>query len=103
MAAGAGISPRLLHLIYFNEPFGSSFIEAKASRTRITTTRRGSIAELIDDGTTEFLVETPARVTAAIYCAGNLNRAAIRRRVVNRFSVDRVADDHGSPYRRILG
>lgn len=98
-----GSARALLHLINFDEPFGLSVIEAMASGTPVIATRRGSMPELIDHGITGFLVDTPAEVIAAIDRAGELDRAAIRRTISERFSIDRMADAYIALYRKILG
>ena len=46
----------LLHLIDFDEPFGYSVVEAMACGTPVIAYARGSMAELVDDGVTGFLV-----------------------------------------------
>ncbi len=98
-----GSARALLHLINFDEPFGLSVIEAMASGTPVIATLRGSMPELIEHGITGFLVETPAEAITAIDRAGDLDRAAIRRSVAERFSVDRMADEYVALYRAILG
>ena len=101
--AALGGARALLHLINFDEPFGLSVVEALACGTPVIATRRGSMPELIDDGVTGFLVDTPAQAVAAIERAGEIDRAACRRAVAERFSVERMADDYLALYRRILG
>ncbi|MBB6504400.1 glycosyltransferase involved in cell wall biosynthesis [Sphingomonas endophytica] len=101
--AALGRARALLHLINFDEPFGLSVIEAMACGTPVIATRRGSMPELIEDGVTGFLVDTPAEALAAIERAGEIDRAACRRAVAERFSVARMADDYIALYRRILG
>lgn len=98
-----GSARALLHLINFDEPFGLSVIEAMASGTPVIATRRGSMPELIEDGVTGFLVDTPAEALAAIERIGDIDRAAVRRAVADRFTVDRMADAYIALYRRILG
>lgn len=98
-----GSARALLHLINFDEPFGLSVVEAMASGTPVIATRRGSMPELIQDGVTGFLVDTAQEAVAAIERAGELDRAAVRRSVAERFSVDRMADDYIALYRSILG
>ncbi len=93
----------LLHLIDFDEPFGLSVIEAMACGTPVIANRRGSMPELIDDGVTGFLVDTPQQAVAAIERVGDLDRAACRRSVIDRFSVERMADRYITLYRSILG
>lgn len=92
----------LLHLINFDEPFGLSVIEAMACGTPVIATRRGSMPELIEHGVTGFLVDTPAEAVKAIERVGEIDRAACRRAVAERFSVARMADDYIALYRRIL-
>ena len=98
-----GSARALLHLINFDEPFGLSVIEAMASGTPVIATRRGSMPELIDHGVTGFLVDTPDEALAAIERADDLDRAAVRQAVADRFTVDRMADAYIALYRRILG
>lgn len=101
--AALGGARALLHLINFDEPFGLSVVEAMACGTPVIASRRGSMPELIVDGVTGFLVDTPAEAMAAIERAGDIDRAACRRHVAERFSVERMADDYLALYRRILG
>jgi glycosyltransferase involved in cell wall biosynthesis len=98
-----GSARALLHLINFDEPFGLSVAEAMASGTPVIATRRGSMPELIEDGVTGFLVDTVEQAVAAIERVGEIDRAACRRRVAERFSIDRMADDYLALYRRVLG
>ncbi|MEH3103297.1 MAG: glycosyltransferase family 4 protein [Sphingomonas phyllosphaerae] len=101
--AALGKARALLHLINFDEPFGLSVIEAMACGTPVIATRRGSMPELIEDGVTGFLVDTPEEAVAAIERAGEIDRATCRRAVAERFSVARMADEYIALYRRILG
>ena len=98
-----GSARALLHLINFAEPFGLSVIEAMACGTPVIATRRGSMPELIEHGVTGFLVDTPDEALAAIERVGEIDRAAVRRTVAERFSVDRMADAYVGLYRDILG
>ncbi|MDP1027551.1 glycosyltransferase family 4 protein [Sphingomonas sp. KR1UV-12] len=92
----------LLHLIGFDEPFGLSVVEAMACGTPVIAFARGSMPELIEDGVTGFLVDTVDQAVAAIARVDAIDRAACRRAVAERFSVDRMADDYIALYRRIL-
>ena len=93
----------LLHLIGFDEPFGLSVAEAMACGTPVIAYRRGSMPELIEDGVTGFLVDTLDEAVAAIERVGEIDRAACRARVVERFSVERMADEYLALYRRVVG
>ncbi|WP_028967006.1 glycosyltransferase family 4 protein [Sphingomonas phyllosphaerae] len=101
--AALGEARALLHLINFDEPFGLSVIEAMACGTPVIATRRGSMPELIEDGVTGFLVDTPEQAVAAIERTSDIDRAACRRAVAERFSVARMADEYIALYRNILG
>jgi glycosyltransferase involved in cell wall biosynthesis len=98
-----GHARALLHLIDFDEPFGLSVVEAMACGTPVIATRRGSMPELIDHGVTGFLVDSPAAAVDAIERAGDLDRAACRRAVAERFSVERMADAYLTLYRQVTG
>jgi glycosyltransferase involved in cell wall biosynthesis len=98
-----GEARALLHLINFDEPFGLSVIEAMACGTPVIATRRGSMPELIDHGVTGFLVDSMAEAVAAIERIEEIDRAAVRRAVADRFTVERMADQYLALYRHILG
>lgn len=101
--AALGEACALLHLINFDEPFGLSVVEAMACGTPVIANRRGSMPELIEDGITGFLVDSPADAVKAIKRARDLDRRLIRDRVSARFGVERMADDYIALYRKILG
>lgn len=93
----------LLHPIRFDEPFGFSVVEAMACGTPVIAFRRGSMEELIDDGTTGFLVDDVEGAVAAAGRAASLNRAAIRAWAVARFDVSRMVDAYLNAYAAVLG
>lgn len=97
-----GRARAMLHLINFDEPFGLSVIEAMACGTPVIAVNRGSMPELIEHGVNGFLVNSVDEAVAAIDRAGDLDRTAIRRTVVERFSVERMADAYLALYARIL-
>lgn len=97
-----GNARALLHLINFDEPFGLSVVEAMACGTPVIANRRGSMAEIIEHGVTGFLVDDMHQASNAIERAGDIDRATVRQAVVDRFSIDRMADEYLSLYRRIL-
>ncbi len=92
----------LLHLVNFDEPFGLSVIEAMACGTPVIASRRGSMPELIDDGVTGFLVDGVEQAIAAVARIDEIDRAACRRAVAARFSIDRMADAYIRLYRSII-
>jgi len=98
-----GHAAALLHLINFDEPFGLSVVEAMACGTPVIAINRGSMPELIDDGVTGFLVDSVEEAIAAVGRLGEIDRAACRRAVAERFSVERMADRYIALYRAIIG
>ena len=98
-----GQARALLHLIDFEEPFGLSVIEAMACGTPVIAYPRGSMPELIDDGVTGFLVDSFDEAVAAIERVGEIDRAACRRHVAERFTVERMADRYAALYSQLLG
>ena len=97
-----GSARALLHLINFDEPFGLSVIEAMACGTPVIAMRRGSMPELIDNGVTGFLVDSVDEAVAAIARVDEIDRAAVRRAVADRFTVDRMADNYMALYKQII-
>jgi glycosyltransferase involved in cell wall biosynthesis len=98
-----GGADALLHLISFDEPFGYSVAEATACGTPVIAFERGSMAELIEDGTTGFLVGDVGAAVAAVPRAADLDRAVIRARAVERFGVGRMVDEYVSAYEEVVG
>ncbi len=97
-----GSAAALLHLIDFAEPFGLSVIEAMACGTPVIAHPLGSLPELIEEGVNGFLVDTVAQAVAAVDRVAGIDRAACRRTVAERFTVERMVDDYRTLYARIL-
>ncbi len=92
----------LLHLIDFDEPFGFSVVEAMACGTPVIAHRRGSMGELIDDGSTGCLVSDLDGATCAVDAVTHLDRNAIRASTAERFSVSEMVDRYVAVYRAVL-
>lgn len=97
-----GHAQAMLHLINFDEPFGLSVIEAMACGTPVIAIDRGSMPELIDHGVTGMLVNSVGEAITALGPLHSIDRAAVRDAVVDRFSVDVMADRYLALYRSIL-
>ena len=98
-----GAARALLPLVNFDAPFGLSVVEALACGTPVIASARGSMPEIVDPGRTGFLVNTVEEAVAAVARLGEIDRSACRQAVVDRFSVDRMADRYLALYRQILG
>ena len=92
----------LLHLIDFDEPFGLSVVEAMACGTPVIAFDRGSMSELIVDGTTGFLVTDIRAAANAVREIAGLDRATIRATSVRCFSRDRMVDEYLAAYSRAI-
>jgi len=92
----------LLFPIDWPEPFGLSMIEAMACGTPVLACRCGSVPEIIDEGVTGSIVETPEAAISALRRVLSLDRRAIRRRFEERFSATRMAEDYIKVYRSLL-
>ena len=92
----------LLHPINFAEPFGLSVVEAMACGTPVIAFAKGSMPEVVVDGQTGFLVNSVEEAVAAVLRVPELDRAACRRHVKERFSADRMVDGYLEVYREVL-
>jgi glycosyltransferase involved in cell wall biosynthesis len=77
----------LLHLVNFDEPFGFSVVEAMACGTPVIASARGSMPEIVRDGESGFLVAGVDEAAAAVRSVQDLDRAAVRASVEQRFDV----------------
>ncbi len=94
----------LLAPIDWNEPFGLILIEAMLSGAPVVAFGRGSVPELVEQGITGFVVETLDEMADVIRPGGPLDafdRQRCRARAVERFSRDRMVDDHIALYERV--
>jgi mannose-6-phosphate isomerase-like protein (cupin superfamily) len=92
----------LLHPIRFNEPFGLSVVESMACGTPVVAFNRGSMPEIIADGVTGYLVGHTDEMVRAVARVKELDRRTCRRRVEERFSVERMVDDYVRVYEKII-
>ena len=88
--------------ISWEEPFGLVVAEALAAGTPVIATPRGSLPELVEHGVTGFLGETDEELAAFVARAGDLDRAACRRRAEERFSAERMVSDYEALYKTIV-
>jgi glycosyltransferase involved in cell wall biosynthesis len=96
-----GRAMALLFPIDWPEPFGLVMIEAMACGTPVIARPCGSVPELVEAGRTGFVVDTLDELVDAVKRVRTLDRAACRRHVEERFTVDRMVNDYESIYRSL--
>ena len=92
----------LLVPIDWPEPFGLVMIEAMACGTPVIAFNRGSVAEIVDDGLTGFVVEDELSAIAAVDRLSGLDRGEIRKVFERRFTARRMALDYLAAYRGLM-
>ena len=97
-----GKADALLFPIDWPEPFGLVMIEAMACGTPVIAFKCGSTTEVIEDGTTGYLVDTMDQAVEAAGRAHLLDRAAIRERFEQRFSAAAMARRYMDVYGDLL-
>jgi glycosyltransferase involved in cell wall biosynthesis len=85
------------------EPFGLVAIESMATGTPVVARRAGALTETIEHGHTGFLVDDEIEAELAIRFAKDLDRRVVRKRVIDRFSPRRMADEYEAAYAGLLG
>ena len=93
-----GNASALVIPIDWPEPFGLVIIEALACGTPVIAFRRGTVAELIDDGVTGFIVDDIDQAVAAVAKVKDLDRQRCRQVFEERFSVARMTRDYMQIY-----
>ena len=84
------------------EPFGLVAIEALACGTPIIARRVGALPEIIRDGIDGFFGDDVQQLASMVDRVGDLDRAAIRASVLERFSAGRMTDAYEAIYRSML-
>jgi glycosyltransferase involved in cell wall biosynthesis len=93
----------LLFPICWEEPFGMVMIEALACGTPVVTTPAGAAPEIVADGVTGYVRSGDMALVEALGRVPSIDRAACRRAVETRFSVERMVRDHVNLYEAVAG
>ena len=97
-----GNAKALLFPICWEEPFGMVLIEAMSCGTPVIAYPRGSVPEILRDGTDGFLVKTPEQAIRAIKWVDQLNRDTIRRDFESRFTANKMATAYVRAYHQVI-
>jgi glycosyltransferase involved in cell wall biosynthesis len=100
-SAFLGQARALLFPIDWPEPFGLVMIESLACGTPIVAFRGGSVAEVVEDGVTGFVVDDLAQAIDATARTHTLDRRACRDAFTRRFSSARMASAYVQLYRQL--
>jgi glycosyltransferase involved in cell wall biosynthesis len=90
----------LIFPICWQEPFGLVMIEAVACGCPVIPFRMGSVAEIIEDVVTGFVVNTVEEAIAALQKLGSLDRKLIRQRFEERFISTTMVEKYVGIYPR---
>jgi glycosyltransferase involved in cell wall biosynthesis len=92
----------LLHLNTIPERFGLVLAEANAAGVPVVAMDRGSCREVIEDGVTGFLVNNVAEAVKSLRRLPEIDRAACRHNVEQRFSINTMVEGYERIYEKIF-
>jgi glycosyltransferase involved in cell wall biosynthesis len=92
-----------LHLTTIPERFGLAMAESMATGTPVIGNNLGSVAEVVADSKTGYVVDGVEGAIGAVDRIRDISRLACRQRVEKLFSVDAMVDGYLDAYRTILG
>ncbi|MFL6269083.1 MAG: glycosyltransferase, partial [Actinomycetes bacterium] len=97
-----GRSRAVLMPISWEEPGATAAIEALACGTPVIATRRGALPEIIEHGRNGFLADDESQFARLLPRAGEIDPAACRRSVEERFSSGVMAEGYLRLYSEVL-
>jgi glycosyltransferase involved in cell wall biosynthesis len=92
----------LMFLIDWPEPFGLVMIESMACGTPVIGWRNGSVPEIIDHGTSGFIVSSMEEAEKAVENIQNISRKDVRAVFERRFSAERMTEDYLRVYKSVI-
>ena len=81
--------------------FGSVAVEAQLCGTPVICTPMGAFTETVEHGITGFRCHTLGEFMAATEAVKKLDRAAIRKRAIEKYSTQAIAPQYEAYFRRI--
>ena len=100
-AAFLGEAAALLFPINWHEPFGLVMIEAMACGTPVIAYPLGSVAEVMQDGVTGYIVPDLEGAVRAVNRIGEIDRKKCRRYFEQHFGAERMAQQYLKIYQRL--
>jgi glycosyltransferase involved in cell wall biosynthesis len=97
-----GAAAALLFPLQWEEPFGMVLLESLAAGTPVVALSRGAVPEIVTDGRTGFVRDRPEELVAALDRLDEIDPAACRMRVVERFAPARMVEGYERVYRRLV-
>jgi glycosyltransferase involved in cell wall biosynthesis len=97
-----GRARAVLMPISWDEPGATAAIEALACGTPVVAMRRGALAEIIEHGHNGFLADDESQFARFMLRAGEIDPAACRRSVEERFSAGVMAEGYLRLYNEVL-
>ncbi len=91
----------LLLPICWEEPFGLVMVEAMACGTPVVALADGSVPEVVADGRTGFVRDSPDELSAAVARISEIRPADCRAHVAEHFDVDVMVSGYERVYRRL--
>jgi glycosyltransferase involved in cell wall biosynthesis len=98
-----GRARALIFPVRWPEPFGLVMVEAMATGTPVIASRYGAVPEVVVDGRTGFICDTPEEMALAAMRVAELDRRCCREVVEKRFSAAAMADGYEAIYARLAG
>jgi glycosyltransferase involved in cell wall biosynthesis len=92
----------LLYPVQAGEPFGLVLAEAMSCGTPVAALDRGAVREIVDDGITGGVFDSLEALVDGLPGVLALDRAQVRARAVERFSLDRMVDAYLDVYSQLI-
>ena len=102
-SAFLGNAAALLFPIDWPEPFGLVLIEAMACGTPVIAWRCGSVAEIVENGKTGFIVDSEDDAVRAVRKLDQIDRRTVHRTFEERFTADVMARNYLRLYWALCG
>jgi glycosyltransferase involved in cell wall biosynthesis len=96
-----GNATALLFPIDWPEPFGLVMIEAMACGTPVIAFRRGSVPEVLKDGTSGFIVDTVEQAVGAVQRLARVDRSKVRDEFERQFTAEHMARNYIGIYHKL--